>query len=169
MPSTESIPATFCVLNKLPRPLPEHFAADLHVRPALREIYFGQWEGLTWNEIEARDPALAKKWAEEYPNATAPGGESFQKFKSRVRGEIAFLLGQATKFPIAAITHAGFIRNALSNGWKVSEQEACNLTNNYATFVALDASHIDSAWMENSDCRSAEAEGTLHELQGAPK
>ncbi|MGA8272467.1 MAG: histidine phosphatase family protein [Candidatus Sulfotelmatobacter sp.] len=147
----------------------EHFGAELHVRPALREIYFGQWEGLTWNEIEARDPAQAKRWAEEYPNSTAPGGESFQEFEARVRGELTFLVQEATNFPIAAVAHAGFIRVALANGWKVSEEEARSRTKNYGTFVALDANHIDRAWIENSDSRSAGADGTLHELQGAQK
>jgi alpha-ribazole phosphatase len=146
-----------------------HFGVELHVRAGLREIYFGQWEGLTGNEIEARDPALTKRWAEEYPHSTAPGGESFQKFESRVRGEMASLLREATNFPIAVVTHAGFIRTVLTNGWKVSEQEAWNLTKNYGTFVTLDPSHIDRAWMEDSDCRSAGADGTLHELRGAQK
>src|SRR5215470_20225471 len=33
----------------------------------LREIYFGDWEGLTWQEIEARDAAYARDWSEAYP------------------------------------------------------------------------------------------------------
>jgi len=145
------------------------FGTELYVRPALREIYFGQWDGLTWNEIAARDPTQAKRWAEEYPNSTAPDGESFREFESRVRGEIAFLLEEATTFPIAAVTHAGFIRAALTNGWKVSEQEAWNLAKNYGAFVTLDTNHIDRAWIEDSDCRSAGADGTLHELRGAKR
>lgn len=100
------------------------FGVKLHVRPGLREIHFGLWEGLSWNEVEARDPILAKDWAKEYPNASAPQGESFQRFLTRARGEIAFLLGEATKSPIAVVTHAGFIRVVLTNLCGVAEQDA---------------------------------------------
>jgi alpha-ribazole phosphatase len=70
----------------------KNFGIELHIRPGLREIHFGLWEGLSWNEIEVRDPVRAEKWAQEYPNSTAPAGESFVNFESRVRREITFLL-----------------------------------------------------------------------------
>jgi alpha-ribazole phosphatase/probable phosphoglycerate mutase len=119
-----------------------HFGIGLHVRPGLREIHFGRWEGLSWNEIEVRDPALAKSWAEEYPNSTAPGGESLQQFESRVRREMAFLLGGVTKSPVAVATHAGFIRAVLTKFYGVSEQEAWNRTKDYGSIVALDSDLI---------------------------
>jgi len=119
-----------------------YFRAGLHVRPGLREIHFGLWEGLSWTEIEVRDPVLAKRWADEYPNATAPGGEPFQEFKSRVGREIAYLL-EATKSPIAVVTHAGFIRGVLTSLCGVSDQEAWDRTKDYRSVVALNVDHID--------------------------
>lgn len=127
-----------------------HFGVGLHVRPGLREIDFGLWEGLSWSEIEVRDPALAKSWAEMYPNSTAPGGEPFQQFESRVRRETAFLLGEATKSPIAVVAHAGFIRVVLTKWCRISEQEAWDRTKDYDSIVALDTNHIDRAGVE--DC-----------------
>jgi len=72
------------------------FGIGFEVRPGLREIHFGLWEGLSWSEIEERDPVLAKIWAEQYPNSTAPGGESLQQFERRVHAESAFLFAAAT-------------------------------------------------------------------------
>jgi alpha-ribazole phosphatase/probable phosphoglycerate mutase len=129
----------------------KHFRAELQVRPGLREIHFGLWEGLSWNEIEVRDPVLAKNWATNHPNSTAPGGESSQQFASRVRREIAFLLAEATKSPIAAVAHAGFIRVVLTNWCGVSEQEAWDRTKEYGSIVAFDTSHTDRAGIEDSD------------------
>lgn len=128
-----------------------HFRTGLHVRPGLREIHFGLWEGLSWSEVEVRDPILAKNWAENYPNSTAPEGELFQQFEARVRRETAFLLGEATKFPIAAVAHAGFIRVALTNWRRLSEQEAWDTTKDFGSVVALDTSHIDKVGVEDSD------------------
>jgi len=127
-----------------------NFGVGLHVRPGLREIDFGMWEGLSWSEIEVRDPPLAKNWAEMYPNSTAPGGEPFQQFESRVRRETAFLLGEATKSPIAVVAHAGFIRVMLTKWCRISEQEAWDRTKDYGSIVALDTNHIDRAGV--ADC-----------------
>lgn len=143
--------------RKTAEAIAQHFGAELHIRPGLREIHFGLWEGLSWTEIAAHDPVLAKNWAEGYPNSTAPGGESFQQFKSRVRREMAFLLGQAMKLPIAVVTHAGFIRAVLMNWCRVSEQQAWDRTRNYASVVALDTNHINRAEIEDSDCQRSEA------------
>ena len=127
-----------------------HFGVGLRVRPGLREINFGLWEGLSWSEIEVRDLPLAKSWAEMYPNSTAPGGEPFQQFESRVRRETAFLLGEATKSPIAVVAHAGFIRVVLTKWCRISEQEAWDRTKDYGSIVALDTNHIDRAGV--ADC-----------------
>src|SRR5882757_7434908 len=66
----------------------EAFNVDCHVRPALREINFGQWEGITWEEIERRDDVYARRWIAEYPRLPAPNGETFQNFERRVLGEV---------------------------------------------------------------------------------
>jgi len=46
--------------------------------PRLQEIAFGDWEGLTWAEAEARDP---DRWAERERDRwgfVVPGGESYE-------------------------------------------------------------------------------------------
>jgi len=127
-----------------------HFGIGFEVRPGLREIHFGLWEGLSWSEIEACDPVLAKKWIEEYPNSTAPGGESIQDFGRRVRAESAFLFAAATECPIAVVAHAGFMRVLLTKFCGVLEEEAWKLTKEYASVVALDTNLIRKCAAEES-------------------
>jgi len=44
----------------------------------LKEISFGAWAGLTWPDIEARDPeAYARRQADRW-NVAAPGGQSYR-------------------------------------------------------------------------------------------
>ena len=69
------------------RAIASAFGVECVVRPALREIYFGQWEGLTWEEIERRDPGYAKRWLDGYPDLSAPDGEMFGDFERRVLDE----------------------------------------------------------------------------------
>lgn len=127
-----------------------HYGIGLEVRLGLREIHFGQWEGLSWSEIEAHDAALAKSWAERYPNVTAPGGESLQQFERRVRAESAFLFAAATECPIAVVAHAGFIRVLLTNFYGVPEEEAWKFTKEYGSVVALDTNLIRKFAMAES-------------------
>ncbi len=130
----------------------KHFGVGLHVRPGLREIQFGLWEGLSWSEIEVCDPALAKSWVEQYPNSPAPGGESFRDFRARVREETVFLLGEAKKSPIAVVAHAGFIRVLLTSFCGIAGQEAWDRTKDYGSVVAIDTNLIRRGAVEELAC-----------------
>jgi broad specificity phosphatase PhoE len=86
----------------------------VQLRPSLREIYFGDWEGRSWDEIEVADPAFAASWLKAYPHNTPPRGETFLDFEQRVRDELAALAVLIDREVAAAVTHAGFIRTAIS-------------------------------------------------------
>ena len=112
----------------------EAFGVDYNVRPALREIDFGQWEGLTWKEIEQRDGAYARRWMAEYPLLTAPDGEAFHDFERRVLNEVQ-LLASTLEGRIAVVTHAGVIRTVLGAlaGWR--DQDAWQQTRSYCSII----------------------------------
>ena len=52
--------------------------------PALREISFGAWEGLTYQEIFEQYPQAAKTWQSEIASFAPPGGESLDQLVKRV-------------------------------------------------------------------------------------
>jgi alpha-ribazole phosphatase len=111
--------------------LAQAFKAPLTSKQGLREIHFGEWEGLTWAEIEQRDADYARRWSETSPALTAPGGESFADFESRVLAEITPLLSLAERQRIAVVTHGGVMRAVLRSLHGCSEQEAWEKTNSY--------------------------------------
>ena len=113
----------------------EALGVGYHVRPALREINFGQWEGLTWKEIEQRDGAYARRWMAEYPLLTAPDGEGFSDFERRVLDEVQLLSSTGEDRRIAVVTHAGVIRTVLSAlaGWR--NEDAWEQTRSYCSIV----------------------------------
>jgi alpha-ribazole phosphatase len=113
------------------------FGLDCHVRPALREIDFGQWEGLTWMEIEQQDEAYARRWIAEYPCLPAPAGESLRDFEQRVLDEVKFLSMEAETAGrgIAVVTHAGVLRAVLRTLHECSEDDAWEKTRSYCCIV----------------------------------
>lgn len=83
-------------------------ALPLRLDPGWREMRFGDWEGLTWEQIVAAHPELAAA-SETSPRAYTPaGGESFDELCERV-GRAAERI--AAELPAAGVglvaTHAG--------------------------------------------------------------
>jgi broad specificity phosphatase PhoE len=109
-------------------------AIPLALRPALREIDFGRWEGLRWEQIELLDPVYAQKWMARYPHLPAPAGESFESFETRVLEEVDLLLTRHSG-PIAVVTHAGVLRVVLRHLCGCSEPEAWQQTQSYCCVV----------------------------------
>jgi alpha-ribazole phosphatase/probable phosphoglycerate mutase len=106
----------------------------LTLRPALREIHFGEWEGLSWEEIEQLDPEYARRWVDGYPYVTAPAGETFQEFEARILDEVSHLLHRDAG-SIAVVTHAGVLRVVLRHLHGCSEQESWQRTQPYCCVV----------------------------------
>ena len=100
----------------------------------LREIDFGEWEGLSWAEIEDRDQAYARRWSEAYPALPAPGGETFQAFESRVLLQVKQLLRAPKESLAAVVTHAGVMRVVLRTLCRLDEQAAWERTRSYCGF-----------------------------------
>ena len=83
-------------------------------RTGLREISFGDWEGRSWNEIEATAPEQAALWLRDYPHRPAPGGESLAQFQARVESELDAILDESSGDCLAVVTHSGVIRVAIA-------------------------------------------------------
>jgi broad specificity phosphatase PhoE len=86
------------------------------VRPALdgrlREINFGEWDGLFWNALERDDAARLKRWMESWVTERAPGGESFTVVSERVREWCLQCLADSAE-EVVVVAHAGSIRALL--------------------------------------------------------
>jgi broad specificity phosphatase PhoE len=122
-----------------------YFSAPLIVRPALREICFGEWEGLPWQEVEQRFPRESAVWLEHFPAGLVPSGERYGSFVERVKHEMDFLTAQAQSHALMAVTHGGFIRSALAEIYRVPASEAFRLTAEYGAIIDLSRPHFGVA------------------------
>ncbi|MDQ2833192.1 MAG: alpha-ribazole phosphatase family protein [Acidobacteriota bacterium] len=112
-----------------------HFGLECTVLPALREIYFGEWEGLRWAEIESRDKAFAQRWMADFPNLPAPGGEPVVDFETRVLEAVKTISTHCLGGTPAVVTHAGVIRTVLRKLQGCSAAEAWEKTSAYGCIV----------------------------------
>jgi alpha-ribazole phosphatase/probable phosphoglycerate mutase len=101
---------------------------------ALREIDFGQWEGLTWSEIELRDPSYAAQWFAEFPALPAPSGELFANFEERALIAVEKILHRA-EGTTAIVSHSGVMRVVAKHLSHASDAEAWELTKPYCSVI----------------------------------
>jgi broad specificity phosphatase PhoE len=84
-------------------------AASYRVDARLKELSFGDWEGLNWGEVSARDPGLvaarqANKW-----DFTPPSGESYATLTARVAAWLDEREGD-----LFVVAHGGIARALLT-------------------------------------------------------
>ncbi|MFC1907882.1 histidine phosphatase family protein [Chloroflexota bacterium] len=82
---------------------------DIITCAELREINFGELEGLTFDKVSQLYPEVTKLWVEGSPELEYPGGESLNDFNERV-SNFATRLGKHTpEETILIVAHCGVL------------------------------------------------------------
>ncbi len=81
--------------------------------PELREVNFGELEGLTFEEISRKYPEVAKLWIERSPELEYPGGESRDDFTHRVAGFRKRLEKHGPSDTVLIVAHSGVLRTLI--------------------------------------------------------
>ena len=79
----------------------------------LREMNFGELEGLTFNEISQRYPEVTELWRQRSHHLKFPGGESIDQFNSRISQFASRLKNQAPQATILLVAHSGCLRSLM--------------------------------------------------------
>lgn len=95
----------------------------LELTPEFREMHFGLWEGLTWDEIVVRWPELDSRNEKAPMHYTAEGGESWDALCARVDAALRATTARMRPDDRALIvSHAGvmhaIVRSLTSDGNK---------------------------------------------------
>lgn len=77
--------------------------------PGLREIHFGCFEGLTYEEIMQKYPVVYKKWLKDPFSVKIPKGEHLRDFKKRITGTLNKIISGNPNKTIALVCHGGVI------------------------------------------------------------
>jgi broad specificity phosphatase PhoE len=77
----------------------------LTVLDGLAERDLGDWEGLSWAEVEQGWPELASSASRDWLGTTPPGGEPWDRFVERIT--LTWHPMRRAQSPIAIVAHAG--------------------------------------------------------------
>jgi len=130
------------------RPATEHaevHGVALNIDPRWAEIDVGIWEDRTFADIRANDGERFAAYAASPETVTAPDGETWQDFTSRIRGGLSDLIGAAPSpagaadegAPPTIVCHAGVIRAVLSEACGFTARQAWAIHVGYACLVTM--------------------------------
>ncbi|MDP6935191.1 MAG: histidine phosphatase family protein, partial [Myxococcota bacterium] len=104
--------------------LAEALGVSLECTESLREQHMGAWEGRSWEDLTAMDPAGVHAYWNDYVNAVPPGGESFGGMVKRVESWWRRCRERIEGGTWIVVTHVGVIRSILCSRLDIPVSEA---------------------------------------------
>lgn len=93
----------------------------------LKEIHGGDWEGLTWTELEERWPEAYDMWDNRPHLHQMPNGESMAELQQRALDEIMNIINQNQGKNICIVTHGTLIRSVICHFRACALEEMINV------------------------------------------
>ena len=84
------------------------------ILPGLREVDFGEWTGLSWEQVYERFKVSAFDWLNQLETGSIAQAESTADFRKRLDEALRQILTESPNKEIAVIAHGGTIRMLLA-------------------------------------------------------
>ena len=92
----------------------DRFGLTVEPRPELRELNFGDWEGLTYDEIVAKWPDALENFFQHPDVLEIPHGESFPKLRERALACVEEIVARHPDQTVAVFAHGAILRTILT-------------------------------------------------------
>ena len=92
----------------------DRFGLTVESRPELRELNFGDWEGLTYDEIVAKWPDALENFFLHPDVLDIPHGESFPKLRERALACVEEIVARHPDQTVAVFAHGAILRTILT-------------------------------------------------------
>jgi len=87
--------------------------SQIHPDPRLREVHFGDWEGLTYDEIKAKHPETLAAWEADIFKNAPPNGETLEGLAVRVQSMLDELRKKHDDQNILIVAHGGVLQTLI--------------------------------------------------------
>lgn len=78
---------------------------EVQVLAGLNDLNFGEWEGLSRQEVEERYPDLYEQWQKTPDRVIFPGGEGLDAVSSRAMGAVKDIINRHPQEAVALVSH----------------------------------------------------------------
>jgi len=107
-------------------------------RDALRELDFGELEGMSHEEIASEYPELYRFWMEDPSTVRFPGGEALSDLRARVLPEVAEIRERHEGESVAVVAHGGVVRVVLAEALELPDTAFFRLDQPYGALSVVD-------------------------------
>ena len=104
----------------------------------LREVDFGVWTGLAWEEIQARFGVSAYEWLDQLEKGQIAQAEPISAFRARIDSALGKILSHAPGSSTAVVCHGGVIRMILAILLDLPLRKMAAFDFEYASLTTLD-------------------------------
>jgi len=116
----------------------------------LKELSFGAWEGMTWQEVHQQHGDSLAFWGENWLHTAPPQGETFSAHIQRASAWLKEAMGNlnAEQQVVIAVCHNGTIKALLIDALGLDPKTVMNFSVNPATFTHLTCTdtHAGRVW-----------------------
>lgn len=112
--------------------------SEICVVPDFREIDFGDFEGMAYDDIAARYPDLYRQWMEASTAVQFPGGESFATMRLRVLRGFDAVLGAHAGETAVVVSHGGAIRAIVARALGMAGEDIFHLAQDHGAINRID-------------------------------
>jgi broad specificity phosphatase PhoE len=84
------------------------------ILPALREVHFGDWTGLNWEQVCDKFSLQTHEWLDHIERGLAPNGETGPQFRARIEPCLKKIVRNHPGKTVAIFCHGGVIRMILA-------------------------------------------------------
>jgi broad specificity phosphatase PhoE len=103
----------------------------VQILEGMAEMDFGEWEGLDWKTIDARNPGLYASWINDPWTTAPPGGETLKEMSARVISALNGILGGNGDGRVIIACHGGPVRAVLGYALGLKPQVFWNAAADY--------------------------------------
>jgi alpha-ribazole phosphatase len=81
--------------------------------PRLREVHFGDWEGLTYDEIKLKYPTTLFAWESDIYKNAPPNGETLEQLVVRIQSVLDELCAKHQDHTVLIVAHGGVLQTMI--------------------------------------------------------
>ncbi len=96
------------------RPTAQQHGLAVQPEPDLREVYAGEWEGHTFEELPGLFPEGFRLWRDNIGTSRCTGGESMAEAVERADAALRRIAAQHPDDTVAVASHGGIIRGLIA-------------------------------------------------------
>lgn len=127
--------------------LVERQGMQVELVPEFRELCFGDWEGLTYDEIESRWPGAVERMYQSPDTVRIPNGESFDEVQTRTMSAMRKIMARGNDKTYVIVSHGASIRTILCGMLGISLHAAWQFCQANANISCIHCYGEDKNWL----------------------